>query len=155
MKAKILVSACLLGERVRYDGRIKSIYAPILERWHVENRLIVLCPEVAGGLPVPRLPSELQDGWVMNIQGVDVSDAFIKGAHAALALCEKHDVRMAVLKEGSPSCGVNQVNDGSFKGRKIAGSGLTTQLLRAQGIAVFSEHQLQQAEAYDASFSEA
>jgi len=145
---KILISACLLGEKVRFDGKSKKINAQILEIWQAENRLIPLCPEVAGGLSVPRAPVEIQGESVINILGEDVSQAFGKGAQKALELCQQHDIHIAILKEGSPSCGVTQINDGTFSHTKITGQGVTTRLLQKHGVKVFSEHQLEEAEIY-------
>ncbi|MDQ6956950.1 MAG: DUF523 domain-containing protein, partial [Mariprofundaceae bacterium] len=145
---KILISACLLGEKVRFDGKSKKINAEILEVWNAENRLIALCPEVAGGLSVPRSPAEIQGELVINILGEDVSRAFTQGAQKALELCQQHDIQIAILKEGSPSCGVSQINDGTFSHAKIAGQGVTVQLLQKHGVKVFSEHQLNEAQAY-------
>ncbi len=140
---KVLVSACLLGERVRYDGREKGVQHPVLERWLAEGRVVRVCPEVAGGLPVPRPPSEqLADGRVVTEAGVDVSDAFSRGAAEALRLVREHGIEIAVLKEGSPSCGSGFVYDGTFSRTRIdGGEGLTAQVLRAHGVRVFSELQ--------------
>jgi len=145
---KILISACLLGEKVRFDGKSKKINAGILEAWHAENRLIALCPEVAGGLTIPRAPAEIQGESVINILGEDVSQAFTQGAHKALELCQQHDICMAILKEGSPSCGVSQINDGTFSHTKVEGQGVTARLLEQHGVKVFNEHQLEVAQVY-------
>jgi len=145
---KILISSCLLGEKVRFDGKSKKINAKILETWKAENRLIALCPEVAGGLPVPRPAAEIQGKAVRTRLGEDVSKAFAQGAQQALQLCLQNNINLAILKEGSPSCGVNQINDVTFRHLKQPGQGMTTRLLQAHGIQVFSEHQL--AEAQDA-----
>jgi len=85
---------------------------------------------------------------VMNILGEDVSQAFAQGAQKALALCQQYDVHIAILKEGSPSCGVTQINDGAFTHTKVAGQGMTTRLLQQHGVKVFSEHQLEEAQIY-------
>lgn len=107
-----------------------------------------LCPEVAGGLPVPRAPAEIQpDGRVLTIQLDDVSTRFAEGAQSALDLCLRHGIRLAILKEGSPSCGSFRINDGRFAGNKIAGEGITTRLLREHGVQVFSEEALDAAAA--------
>lgn len=146
---KVLISACLLGEQVRYDGGNCLQDSKLLSKWRKEGRLVPLCPEVAGGLPVPRLPAEIQpDGRVINIENEDVSKAFECGAQRALQLCREHGITIAVLKEGSPSCGSSKINDGSFNGSKIAGSGATTRLLRDNGVLVFSEHEIDQVEKF-------
>jgi uncharacterized protein YbbK (DUF523 family) len=144
---KVLISSCLLGENVRYDGKAKQRHVAILEQWQVEGRLISICPEVAGGLPVPRPAAEIQGDRVVNRQGVDVSHAFAVGAQKALELCQKHHIHIAILKEGSPSCGVTRIYDGTFQGIHIVGQGITAQLLREHGIDVFHEHQLDKVEA--------
>jgi uncharacterized protein YbbK (DUF523 family) len=150
---KILVSACLLGEKVRYDGGHSRVAA--LEQWQEQGRIISICPEVAGGLPIPRPAAEIESGdsdlvlrgrgFIRRRDGQDVADAFMDGAECALALCFEHHIRIAVLKEGSPSCGVNLVNSGDFSGTKIKGLGLTARLLSQHGVFVFSEKQLDQA----------
>jgi uncharacterized protein YbbK (DUF523 family) len=147
---KILVSACLLGEKVRYDGDHSR--APDLEQWQQKGRIVSLCPEVAGGLPVPRPAAEIESGdsdlilrgrgLIRSIDGQDVTDAFVDGAERALALCFKHHIRIAVLKEGSPSCGANFINNGDFSGTKIDGMGITAKLLSRHGVSVFSENHL-------------
>lgn len=145
------MSACLLGEKVRYDGG-DCRQQGLLDQWRHEGRIIPFCPEVAGGLPVPRPAAEIEHGnaeaalsgkvAVRREDGADVSAAFIVGAEKALAICRKHKISIAVLKEGSPSCGVKLVYDGTFSATVIAGQGLATRLLARHGIAVFSEHQL-------------
>lgn len=154
---KVLISACLLGENVRYDGRNSLIVSDTLQLWQQQGRLIPLCPEVTGGLPIPRAPAEIEAGDADAVlkgelsiclrNGTDVTDAFMAGAEMALALCMQSDIRIAILKEGSPSCGVNRLNDGSFSATKIAGKGLTARLLERHGIAVFSESQITEAKA--------
>jgi len=154
---KILISACLLGENVRYDGGNSQVNSNILNQWQQEGRLISTCPEMAGGLPVPRVAAEIEGGNADTIlqgksgiwrkDGVDVTDAYLNGAEITLALCMKHNIRIAILKEGSPSCGVACVNDGSFSSRKVDGQGVTARLLTRHGISVFSERQLSDAAA--------
>lgn len=152
----VLVSACLLGERVRYDGG-DCRQGGLLQQWQHEGRVIPFCPEVAGGLPVPRPPAELVlgdaefvlrgCGRVETEAGIDVTDAFLDGAERALAECMRHRIRIAVLKEGSPSCGVSRINNGRFCGKKIDGLGVTARLLQRHGIRIFSEQQLDAAAA--------
>ena len=146
---RVLVSACLLGERVRYDGREKGSEHPVLQRWLQEGRVVKVCPEVEGGLPVPRPPAERQpDGRVVMQTGVDVTDAFTRGAAEALRLVKEHGLTVAVLKEGSPSCGSGFIYDGSFSKTQLPGQvGETTRLLRANGVKVFSELQWEAADA--------
>jgi len=152
---KILISACLLGENVRYNGGNSHLDSTILQQWQQEGRILSTCPEMAGGLPVPRMPSEIENGdakavllgksGIRRKDGDDVTDAYMDGAEMTLALCIQHHIRIAILKEGSPSCGVSCVNDGSFSGHKIDGQGLTAHLLTRHGISVFSESQINQA----------
>ncbi|WP_087023605.1 DUF523 domain-containing protein [Thaumasiovibrio subtropicus] len=138
---KILISRCLLGEQVRYDGNDNLIPHPLITTWR--DRWVPVCPEVSGGLPTPRPPAELQqDGHIITIEGEDVSAAFNRGALHALMLCKQHNIRFAVLKENSPSCGRHQIYDGTFSGVKVAGQGMTTQALLEAGIQVFSDQEL-------------
>ncbi len=138
---KILVSACFLGAKVRYNAELKTLQHSLLTLWQAQGRVITICPEVAGGLTTPRKPAERQltTGIIVNSVGEDVSDAFQLGADLALMLCQKHTIRFALLKESSPSCGSSMIYDGNFSNHKIEGQGLTTQLLRKHGIEVFSE----------------
>lgn len=146
---RVLVSACLLGERVRYDGQDKGVQHAVLQRWLLEGRVVGLCPEVEGGLPVPRPPAEQQpDGRIRTKAGADVTDAFSRGAAAALALVRAHGITVAVLKEGSPSCGSAFIYDGTFSRARVeGGEGATTRALRAAGVQVFSELQWHEADA--------
>jgi uncharacterized protein YbbK (DUF523 family) len=149
---RILVSACLLGQPVRFDGTGKRSDDALFERWRVEGRLVPFCPEVRGGLPVPRPPAEISGGFgddvldgrakVITRDGTDVTRNFVVGAWQALEQARACAARIAILKEGSPSCGSLRVHDGSFTGRKIAGEGVTTALLERHGIAVFGEDAL-------------
>lgn len=151
---KVLVSACLLGQPVRYDGRASG-HPDLLQRWQAEGRVVPLCPEVAGGLSTPRPPAEIAGGQggqvldgqaqVLTVTGEDVSAAFMAGAQLALALVRRHGIGVAVLKSGSPSCGNRLTYDGSFTGIKVTGEGVTTALLRREGVLVFSELELDQA----------
>jgi len=160
---KILISACFLGQKVRYDGKANSLSDEIIQQWKNQNRFISICPEVSGGLGTPRPAAEIQsmniyDIPVANInslppkgcstktvltqQGVDVSDAFYRGAQIALSLCQQYKIRFALMKESSPSCGSHYIYDGSFTKNKILGEGITIALLREHGIEVFSENNI-------------
>lgn len=143
---KILISSCLLGEKVRYNGEAKLYSDPRLARWQEENRLIPVCPEVEGGLPVPRPPAQRRGGRVVTEGGADVTAAFRQGAEAALALARDHGADIAILKQNSPSCGSLFIHDGSFRGVLIPGEGVAAGLLRRHGIRVFGEDQLDEAE---------
>ena len=148
---KVLVSACLLGAPVRYNGKDKKSGSPILERWVREGRVVSACPEVLGGLGTPRAPSEIVpiNGLrrVAANTGRDVTVEFERGAALAFEQALANDVRVAVLKEGSPSCGSAWTYDGTFTGTRVAGEGVTTALLRSKGIHVFSEDQIDAADA--------
>jgi uncharacterized protein YbbK (DUF523 family) len=140
---KILISACLLGERVRYHGGDARREHPTLQRWQAEGRLVPLCPEVTGGLSTPRPAAEIvvtpEGRRVLTTAGTDVTRAFERGAEAAARTCAAHGIRVAILKDGSPSCGSRSIYDGTFSGRPTAGEGVTATRLRAAGVQVFSE----------------
>jgi len=152
---KLLVSACLLGNPVRYDGKAKTLEHDGLQQLLTEDRVIAFCPEVAGGLPVPRAAAEIVAGdgsaviagaaQVKTREGNDVSEYFLAGAEQALALCREHDINTALLTELSPSCGSGQVYDGSFTRQPISASGVTTALLQQHGVKVFSHLQIDEA----------
>lgn len=136
-----VISACLCGDPVRYDGR--AFFYPSLVEMVESGRALKICPECLGGLSIPRAPCERQnDGRVLDSGNRDRTAAFQSGAERVLALCLRHGIQKAVLKEKSPSCGVRFRYDGSFSGRLISGEGITTQLLRSHGIAVYSEEDL-------------
>jgi uncharacterized protein YbbK (DUF523 family) len=149
---QILISACLLGERVRYHGGDARIEHRILERWQSEGRLVPLCPEVAGGLTTPRPAAEIRTiaagRRVLTAAGDDVTAAFERGAEMAAATCAARGIRIAVLKDGSPSCGSTSVYDGRFRGVRVSGLGITAERLAAAGVAVFREDQLEAANEY-------
>ena len=145
---RILVSACLVGEAVRYDGGTVLCGSPWIERWSSEGRLVPFCPEVAGGLPVPRAPAEIAGGRVVTRDGRDVTAVFLVGARRALVAARSAGARIAILKDRSPSCGSALVHDGTFSGALRSGEGITAALLRRNGIEVFGEHQLERAAAH-------
>ena len=148
---KVVVSACLLGSPVRYDGLDKKSSHPVLQRWLDEGRIVSVCPEMLGGLGTPRPPAEISAGRVLAPEGKDVTGAFESGARAVVEQVDSHRIRVAILKEGSPSCGSTFVYDGTFTKTKVAGEGITTAALRNLGIVVFSEEQLDAAEEYVAT----
>jgi uncharacterized protein YbbK (DUF523 family) len=155
---QILVSACLLGQPVRYDGTGKRSDDRVFEQWRDEGRLIPFCPEVRGGLAVPRPPAEISGGLggdvldgharVLTRNGLDVTDNFLEGARQALEQARSSGIRMAILKQGSPSCGNGLIFDGTFSGGKRSGVGVTTALLERHGIAVFAEDAIEEAAAH-------
>ncbi len=131
-----------MGQPVRYDGKFASEGLKQLDQLQKEGRIVLLCPETAAGLPIPRPAAEIKQGHVVTSDGNEMTDAFITGAQKALALCQNLKIKLAILKENSPSCGSKFIYDGSFSGTKIKGSGKVTDLLRANGIMVFSENEL-------------
>ena len=138
----ILVSACLLGMPCRYDstGKREAGLEKLREQGHT---LIPVCPEVLGGLPIPRPPAERQpDGRVITQKGQDVTNQYRAGAQRALELAQVHGCTLAVLKERSPSCGRGQIYDGTFSHTLLSGSGVTAQLLEEHGIPVYGESQI-------------
>ncbi|MCO6186905.1 DUF523 domain-containing protein [Rhizobium sp. L1K21] len=150
---KILISACLDGRPVRYDGQAKPLLDLRVEQWRGEGRLVSTCPELAGGFSTPRLPAEIENGMtgsdvlagsakVIDSAGADVTAAYMDGAQAALALARETGCAFALLIDGSPSCGSAKIHDGSFSGNKHAGAGVTAALLKQNGIAVFSHQEL-------------
>lgn len=154
---KILVSACLVGAKVRYDGKDNYCSHPIFRQWLCEGRLIPICPEVAGGGSITRPPVEISGadsgtGVLNNTartltrDGQDFSDLFVSGARTARGIAKKNNIKMAVLKSNSPSCGNKTVYDGSFSKTLINGSGVTAALLIKEGIRVFNETEIPEAE---------
>jgi len=155
----ILVSACLLGLPARYNGEQIAHEHPVLRRWQAEGRLLAFCPEVAGGLPTPRPPAEIAEGkggravlqghaCVIDRAGEDVTESFVRGARQAQDIARVRQIRIAILKEGSPSCGSGYTYDGSFAHVRLTQPGVTTAALEAIGVRVFSENQLDEAAAF-------
>lgn len=137
MKKTVLVSACLLGEPCRYDGKSKpNASVKALEQVF---RLVSVCPEVLGGLPTPRVPSEIKGGAVVSKDGACVTEFFVMGAIKALEKARENGCCVAVLKARSPSCGSGSVYDGAFSGKLVEGDGITASLLKKNGIKVFTE----------------
>ncbi|WP_035242513.1 DUF523 domain-containing protein [Desulfobacter vibrioformis] len=148
---QILISACLLGQPVRYDGRSCPFECPRINLWQAQGLLVPVCPEMDGGLHVPRPPAEITSGggpgvWAgtarVKTREIDVTDFFIKGAQAALNKAVACGIKTALLKQKSPSCGSCRIYDGSFSRSLVEGMGVTTALLRQNGIMVFGEDQI-------------
>ena len=141
----ILVSACLLGINSKYDGT--NNYLEKLDEYLKGEEFIFMCPEQLGGLCTPRNPSEIKyvDGKrkVFSNDGVDVTENFEKGAQEVLNICKKYNIKKAILKSGSPSCGYGKIYDGTFSGNKINGNGITTELLLENGIEVISSKEFE------------
>lgn len=135
----LLVSACLLGVPCKYSGGNNVLPDETLARLRACYRLIPVCPEVAGGLPVPRDPGERRGDRVVSCLGCDLTAEYLLGAQTALLLARRFGCSQALLKARSPSCGSGQIYDGSFTGRLIPGDGVTASLLKANGIAVWVE----------------
>jgi len=145
----ILVSACLLGLSCRYDGRAWP--EPALQEPVVRGKALRCCPEVLGGLGVPRAPAEIVGGngedvlegqaRVVNVQGQDVTREFLRGAQAALRLARRWGIKRAILKSHSPPCGTRHIYDGTFCGQLREGRGVTAALLRREGIEVWNEEE--------------
>ncbi|MDF7650320.1 DUF523 domain-containing protein [Pantoea sp. Acro-805] len=149
---KILVSACLMGFAVRYNGSDKLLISRTLARWREEQRLVIHCPELAAGLHTPRLPAEIHGGsaeqvlagnaQILESDGRDVTQHYVLAAWLALRAAQAGECRFALLTDGSPTCGSQKIYDGSFSGQQTFGNGVAAALLRQHGIDVFAEAQL-------------
>lgn len=133
----ILVSACLLGINCKYDGG-NNLREDVKALINTHN-LIPFCPEVYGGMPTPRIPSERRGDMVINAEGQDVTEYFIKGADMALKLAKDFDCKYAILKVKSPSCGAGKIYDGSFTKTLTDGDGMTAELLKKHGIIILED----------------
>lgn len=146
----VLVSSCLLGIKAKYDGSENSVTRLI--DLCPSGLIVPACPEQLGGSPTPRPPAEIKGGsgadvlkghaGVYTNQGDDITELFLEGAREVLQLCKRFQVKAAILKERSPSCGCNVIYDGSFQGVRIKGQGVTAALLASEGIPVYSEEEL-------------
>ena len=139
-KEKILVSACLLGLNCKYDGE-NNRNEKVLE-YIKDKEVIPVCPEIFGGLQTPRIPSEIVGDKVLNREKIDVTKEYQKGAEETLYLAKLFNVKKALLKESSPSCGSNTIYDGTFSKNKKEGMGITAKLLKENGIEIISEKEL-------------
>ena len=140
MKQNILVSACLLGESCRYDGKSKPCERVIA--LSDTYNLIPICPEVMGGLPTPRTPSEICGEQVLMKDGRDVTENYNCGARKALAIACENACAVAILKEKSPSCGSGLIHNGLFDGGLVEGDGITAKLFKQEGIRVLGESEI-------------
>lgn len=141
---KLLVSACLLGVNCRYNAEPKALPDDLLSRLLERHTVVPVCPEQLGGLTTPREPSERQGARVVMRSGRDVTAAYARGAQEALRLARQFGCTAAVLKERSPSCGHGEIYDGTFTGTRTSGDGVTAALLLENGIAVYSESEIDQ-----------
>lgn len=139
-KEKILISACLIGAPVRYDGQSKK--EPLAFELLNYYDLIPICPETDGGLKTPRPAAELTDGRALTASGRDVTAFYHNGISLALEIVRRFDIKLAVLKERSPSCGVKSIHNGKFDGGLKDGEGLLTRALREVGVTVISEEEI-------------
>jgi len=137
MKEKVLVSACLVGENCKYNGK-NNKNEKIIE-FLKDKEVILICPEVMGGLSTPRLKSEILGNVVINEKGEDVSTYFAKGAQIALKKVIDNNIKVAILKEKSPSCGSKKVYNGKFEGVLIEGKGVFASKLSELGVKILSE----------------
>ena len=129
---KIGVSACLLGRNVKYNG--KNNFSPELVEKLKDAEIIDICPEVLGGLPIPRDPAELVDGEVITNKGISVDYEFRKGAKRALEIIKNEGIELVILQSRSPSCGKGLIYDGTFSSKLIEGDGIFVRLLEENGI---------------------
>lgn len=142
MKDALLISACLLGVACRYDGASRPLDEAALDALRARYQLVPVCPEVLGGLPTPRLPAERGPDGVHNAHGENVTAQFFRGAAEALRLSAFFGCKLALLKSRSPSCGSGEIYDGFFSGTLRPGDGVTAETLKANGVTVYDETQL-------------
>jgi len=136
----LLISACLMGYNCKYNGGNNALPPEVLAALRKRYRLIPVCPEAAGGLPTPRVPSERRGGSVVTRDGRDVTAAFRRGAEIAGKLAERYGARLALLKSNSPSCGSGTVYDGSFTGTLTPGDGVTAEYLKNKNLTIFDNY---------------
>ena len=131
---RILVSACLLGENCKYNGG--NNYNPAVAEFVKDKEVLPICPEMMAGMGCPRIPIEIVDGVLMDRDGNNVDAAMRKAVEQAMEMIREEDIQCAVLHSRSPTCGVNQIYDGSFTGKLIEGSGVLAQALKLAGYRV-------------------
>jgi len=145
-KENLLISSCLYGEYVRYDGDHNKIRNDLLDKLKMKYNLFHYCPEVAGGLSTPRVPCEIvsiNPFKIVDKNGIETTKEFLEGARKTLELCIKNNITKVILKSNSPSCSSSFIYDGSFSGTKVTGVGATAQLLYDNNIEVFDEHEIE------------
>lgn len=135
---KIGVSSCLLGYCCKYDG--KSNYNNDIIELGKEHELIPICPEVLGGLSIPRFPAEIINDKVINTKGEDVTLNYVSGANRALEILRSDGVEVVILKSKSPSCGMNKIYDGTFSHTLTNGHGIATRVFLENGITIYDEN---------------
>ena len=137
---KILVSACLLGDKCKYNGG-DNFNEKVVE-FVKNNEIVKVCPEVLGGLSIPRIPCEIKSGQVMTKDGTLCTAQFHQGAQKALKMALEKNIDFAILKSRSPSCGKDKIYDGTFSGTLVKGNGIFAELLMQNGIKIFSEEEI-------------
>ena len=135
-REKILVSGCLLGLNCKYDGG--NNYSKEIDEFLKDYEVIPICPEIMGGLPTPRVAAERVGNKVITKDGRDVTEQFRKGAEECLYLAKKYNVKKALLKMKSPSCGNEKIYDGTFSHKVIDGDGVTAELLKTNGVEIIT-----------------
>lgn len=142
-KEKLLISACLLGKNCKYSGGNNGLSGEVISRLREKYSLVAVCPETAGGLPIPREPSERVGERVLSRSGRDVTLEYRKGAEVTAELAVRFGCKTALMKAKSPSCGSGEIYDGTFSGVLIPGDGTATERLRALGVKVYSEKEIE------------
>lgn len=145
-KEKLLISSCLLGELVKYNGDHNGLDVKVLDKLKEKYTLYPVCPEVDGGLTIPRVPCEIVSNTpikVLNKNGEDKTKEFLCGAKIALELCKKENIHLALMKANSPSCSNSQISDGTFTKTRIDGLGVTVELLVKNGLKVYNESEIE------------
>lgn len=135
-REKILVSGCLLGLNCKYDGG--NNYSKEIDEFLKDYEVIPICPEIMGGLPTPRVAAERVGNKVITKDGCDVTEQFRKGAEECLYLAKKYNIKKALLKMKSPSCGNEKIYDGTFSHKVIDGDGVTAELLKNNGVEIIT-----------------
>ena len=139
---KVLISACLLGENCKYNGG--NNYNQAVAEFAEGKDVLTLCPEMMAGMGCPRTPIEIVDGVLMDRNGNNVDAAMRSAVAQAMERIQKEDICCAVLQSRSPTCGVNQIYDGSFSGKLISGSGIFAQALKDAGVWVIDAEDIAQ-----------
>ena len=137
MKIEFVVSACLAGCKCRYDG--KDNLCPKVKQLVEEGRAVTVCPEVMGGMTTPRIPSERKDDKVINSIGEDNTAYFVKGVEKSIEIVKEHNIKKAILKAKSPSCGNKYIYDGTFSKTLVEGKGMLAEKLTELGLEIYDE----------------
>lgn len=143
-KTPLAVSACLLGQDCKYNGGNNALPEEILSRLWAIYDITPVCPEQLGGLPTPRTPAERRGDAVISAVGADVTKQFTDGATATQKILREKNIKIAVLKSRSPSCGKGKIYDGSFTGTLVDRNGVTTELLQDEGVLIYTEEEIQE-----------